>query len=112
MSLEQQVHWRGWGRWTLFIVAALLLILSVPLVLENSAAAGWNIFFGLLLFGAVASDTAQAPAIAFTLAALFLLRSVVALSSGAGLFAGGIEAGLALAVGAAAFDLRRQRMSV
>ena len=110
MDAIEQVVWSGWGRWMLFAVAALLIILSIPLVLENSAAAGWNIFFGLLLFGAVASRNKHAPTVALVLAAIFVLRCVVAVI-GAGLVEGAIEAVFAVATGAAGFRLRQQARS-
>jgi hypothetical protein len=94
----------------LFAVAALLIILSIPLVLQNSPAAGWNIFLGLLLFGAVASGNKHAPTVALVLAAIFAVRCVVG-TIGAGLVAGAIEAVFAVATAAAGFHLRQQARS-
>lgn len=111
MSAPEQVEWSGWGRWILFAVSALLVILSVPLVVANSAAAGWNIFLGLLLFGAVASGNKHAPTVAFVLAAIFALRAILGIAAGAGLLGFGIETIFSASTAAAAYQLRRQRAS-
>lgn len=111
VSSEDQREWAGWGRWLSFAVAAMLLMLSIPLVLLNAASAGWNIFLGLLLFAAVASGHKKAPLIAIIMAVLMAIRLVLALAMGASFLDILGDAVLLLLTAAAAYDLRRQSMS-
>ena len=99
------------GRWLSFVVAALLLLLSIPLVVLNMAAAGWNIFLGLLLFAAVASGHAKAPLIAIILSVVLAIRLVLTLASRAAVLAVAPGAGLLVLTSAAAYHLRQQSAS-
>jgi uncharacterized membrane protein YhaH (DUF805 family) len=57
----------------------MFVIAAIPQVLANDAAAGWNIFLGLLLFGAIASGNRRAPLLVLVLTTLMVLRSGLAL---------------------------------
>jgi len=104
-------YWSGWGRWLSFVAGTLLIVLSLPLILTNSAAAGWNIFLGLLLLGAVASGNERAPLIAIILSAIMVLRIIVAWVSGAGPLDLGIAVMFLVLIGGAAYHLRLQARS-
>lgn len=108
---EQEHVWSGWGRWLSFVVAALLILFSIPLVILNMAAAGWNIFLGLLLFAAVASGHAKAPLIAIILSVVMAIRLVLTLASGAAALDLAASAGLFVLTSAAAYQLRQQSAS-
>ena len=103
-------QWNGAGRWLSFAAAALLLIFSIPMVFspDDGAAAGWNIFLGLLLFGGVASGSAAAPKITAVIAALMLVRLALLPLFGAHLLDFLLALLLLALVAYAAFDLRRQ----
>jgi hypothetical protein len=62
-----------------FVLAGLLVVIAVPLIFrhDTGAVAGWNIFLGLLLAGAVGSGYRQAPRIAIGIAALMVIRIIV-----------------------------------
>jgi lysylphosphatidylglycerol synthetase-like protein (DUF2156 family) len=79
--MGEQVRWQGVGRWFSYAVAALLVIIAIPSFATNDAAAGWNIFLGLLLFGGVASGSRRAPLLLLVLIGLMLLRVLVALAA-------------------------------
>lgn len=79
--MDEQVQWRGVGRWLSFFVAALLVIAAIPNLPKNDAAAGWNIFLGLLLFGVVASGNRRAPLFLVVLIGLLALRLIFALAN-------------------------------
>lgn len=53
-----------------------MFVSVIPAVFVTSlgAAAGWNIFLGLLLFGAIASGSKSAPKVALIVAILMLVR--------------------------------------
>lgn len=108
---EQEHVWSGWGRWLSFAVATLLILLSIPLVVLNMAAAGWNIFLGLLLFAAVASSHRKAPLIAIILSVVMAIRLVLTLASGAAALDIAVGAGLVVLASAAAYQLRQQAAS-
>lgn len=111
MATDNSIKWTGTGRWLSFVAAGLLIVLAIPLVFDHAsgAAAGWNIFLGLLLCGAIASGNASAPAIATTIAVLIVVRLLVAVAFDAG--PADIVAGVLLLaiVSASAWDLRKQR---
>lgn len=67
-----------------FVTAGLLILSAIPAVLspESGAAAGWNIFLGLLLIGVVASGHPKAPLLAAILCALMLVRLIVSVAIG------------------------------
>ena len=111
MKGEQEHVWRGSGRWLSFVAAALLILLSIPLVVLNMAAVGWNIFLGLLLFAAVASGHPKAPLIATILSVVMAIRLVLTLASGAVALDIAVGAGLLVLTSAAAFQLRQQAPS-
>jgi hypothetical protein len=111
MNGEQEHVWAGRGRWLSFVVAALLIVLSIPFVLLNMATAGWNIFLGLLLFGAVASGNRTAPLIAIILCVILAIRLVLGIATGAAVLDIAVGGGLLLLSSAAAFHLRRQAAS-
>lgn len=80
LTMGEQVSWRGVGRWLSFAVAALLIIVAIANFGTNDAAVGWDIFLGLLLFGAVASGYRRAPLLLLVLLGLMALRLFVALA--------------------------------
>jgi hypothetical protein len=108
---EQEHVWTGSGRWLSFVVAALLILLSIPLVVLNMAAAGWNIFLALVLFAAVASGHPKAPLIAIILSVVMAIRLVLTLASGAAAMDIAVGAGLVVLTSAAAYQLRQQAAS-
>jgi asparagine N-glycosylation enzyme membrane subunit Stt3 len=112
MSADQEQDWSGWGRWLSFVLAALLIFLSIPLVVLNAASAGWNIFLALLLFAAVASGHKKAPQIAMVVAVLMAVRLVGALAARADVLDITIAVFLLALASAGAYDLRRQARSV
>ena len=66
------------------MAAALLILLSIPVIFVRSlgAAAGWNIFLGLLLIGVIASGHRKAPMLAAILCVLMLVRLILSLIAG------------------------------
>ena len=111
VSIEQGQDWSGWGRWLSFTVAALLILLSIPLVMLNMASAGWDIFLALLLFASVASGHKKAPLIAIILSVLMAIRAVAAIAAGATALETALAVCLLALTGAAAYDLQRQARS-
>lgn len=83
-TMDDQVHWRGVGRWLSFVAAGLLMLISTPAVFSHAfgATAGWNIFLGLLLIGGIASGHRKAPLLAGVLCALMLFRLILSLVAG------------------------------
>ena len=79
--MSEDIRWEGAGKWLSFGVAALLVLVAIPSIATNDPAAGWNIFFGLLLFGVVASGNRRAPALVLALLGLMVLRLVLALAA-------------------------------
>ena len=75
----EEIHWRGVGRWVCFAVAFLFVVVAIPYVMTNEAAAGWNISLGLLLFGVIASGSRRAPLLVAILVGLNIVRIVEAL---------------------------------
>jgi hypothetical protein len=112
-GVDRTHQWNGAGRWLSFAAAALLLAFSIPMIFstENGAAAGWNIFLGLLLFGGVASGSAAAPKITAVIAALMLVRLALLPLFGAHLMDFLLAVLFFALVAYAAFDLRRQARS-
>src|SRR5438270_1359484 len=106
--MDEQVHWRGMGRWLSFVVAALLIVAAVPNFATNDAAAGWNIFLGLLLFGAVASGSRRAPLLVMVLVGLMALRSIIAVAAERSAIGALLSAVLFICLFFAWRDLRRQ----
>jgi hypothetical protein len=82
--MDDQVQWAGLGRWLSFLAAALLILLSIPAIFVHAlgAAAGWNIFLGLLLIGVIAAGHRKAPMLAAILCALMLLRLILSMVAG------------------------------
>lgn len=72
--MDEQINWSGSGKWLSVIAGALMILFSIPDVFANSAAAGWNLFLGLLLIGVTTSGHKAAPKIVSVVAALFLAR--------------------------------------
>ena len=113
MEAEKDIAWVGLGRWLMICLGILLVLVAVPLVFsrENGAAAGWNIFLGLLAIGTVASGNHKAPLLAVVLTVLMAIRLVAALIFGAR----GIDLAASLIflviAGGAAYELRRQSTS-
>jgi hypothetical protein len=110
MGEKTEIRWRGSGRWLSFVLAGLLIVLSIPLVFDrvNGAAAGWNIFLGLLLFGTIASNQPKAPVLALIMTGLMGLRFLLAVVFHPELF-GLALTGFSLTLAAAAtYDLRKQ----
>jgi hypothetical protein len=106
-----QLQWQGMGRWLSFAVAAALIVASVPDVLENNSAAGWNLFLGLLLLGAVASGNRQAPLLLGVLTALMALRLVIGLAVERDVARVIPDVILLVAVACAWLQIRRQAIS-
>lgn len=113
IAMEQQVEWRGAGRWMAFAGGGLLLVaanfqMAVPL---EAIDAGCSIFLGLILIATVASGSRSAPYIALGLAIVLLLRAIVI-----PLLGGTPDAFLMafiplLPIAFAAWDLRAQRLA-
>lgn len=114
MSGSSETGWSGLGKWLSSAAALLLILRAVPWIFDpqRGAAAGWNIFLGLLLFGAVASRNARAPAIGAAIAMLMAVRLGVGIAAGADPLDIGVEGVLLLLIGAAAYDLRKQRAAL
>lgn len=110
MIEEHDAVWTGLGRWLLIGLGIILIVLSVPVVFSpaNGAAAGWNIFLGLLAIGAVASGNRKAPLLALILAALMATRLIFSIIYGAGVLALAGSLILFLIAAGAAYDLRKQ----
>lgn len=106
--MGDQVRWQGAGRWLSFAVAALLVILAVPSLETDDAAVGWNVFLGLLLFGAVASGYRRAPLVLLVLFCLMLLRLVVAMAIEQNIIASATDGVLLIPLFFAWQDLKRQ----
>ena len=81
MQADQEINWTGWGRWLSFTLSAVLILVAIPAVFDHheGAAAGWNIFLGLLMFGAVASGNRKAPKLAIVLTILMAVRVLIAI---------------------------------
>ena len=111
MATDNGIEWIGIGKWLSFTAAGLLILLAIPFIFDHASgvAAGWNIFLGLLLFGAIASGNARAPTIATVIAGLMAVRLIVAIAMGAG--AADVLVGVIVlaVVGLSAWDLRKQR---
>lgn len=114
MGSSSGTGWSGLGKWLSSAAALLLILRAVPWIFDpqRGAAAGWNIFLGLLLFGAIASRNARAPAIAAAIAMLMVVRLGVGLAAGADALDMGVDGVLLLLIGAAAYDLRKQRAAL
>jgi hypothetical protein len=111
--MDEQVEWTGYGRWLSIVGGAVLLLSGIPLVFSssNGAAAGWNIFLGLLLFGAIASGSKSAPKIALGVAILMLVRLILVPVLGGGVASFLLQLVQFGLIAAAAVDLRRQALS-
>jgi hypothetical protein len=107
--MEEQIEWSGMGRWLSFLFTALMILVAIPGVFshEFGAAAGWNLFLGLLMFGFVAAGHRKAPLLAAILTVLMLLRLVLGAIAGGG-WAILADAVLLLVIAGAAYDLRQQ----
>ncbi|MFW2852480.1 hypothetical protein ACM61V_11195 [Sphingomonas sp. TX0543] len=111
MTTESSIEWTGIGKWLSFASAGLLILLAIPFIFDhgNGAVAGWNIFLGLLLIGAIASGNARAPTIAMVIAGIMAVRLVVAVAIGAGAVDVVIGIAVLAVVGISAWDLRKQK---
>ena len=113
MAEKSNTVWTGLGRWLLIGLGVFMILVAVPAVFsrENGAAAGWDIFLGLLAIGTVASGDRKAPLLALILAALMALRLIATIASGAKVLdLVGALVFLFMAAGAA-YDLRTQSKS-
>ena len=104
------VQWSGWGKWLAFALAAVLMLLSIPLILhsETGAAAGWNLFLGLLIFGSVVSHNKGAASLVAFVAALMIVRLILTAASERSIPDIILAAILVLLALGAALHLRRQ----
>ncbi len=109
MNTEKTYRWTGLGRWLAFATAAGMILFSIPLIVSNVAAGGWNVFLGLLLFGVTVSGNRHAPMLAYVLAILFAIRTVLALVLEADFAGAAIEAGFGAAIAVAASHLDHQK---
>ena len=114
MTSQNEIEWDGLGRWLSFTAAALMIVFAVPFVMEadQGAAAGWNIFLGLLLFGTIASNNARAPLLVSILTILMIVRLIVLVAMSWDLFGFISNALLLMLLGTAAYDLRGQATNV
>lgn len=80
--MDEQVRWHGTGRWLSFAVAAVFILLAIPDIANDNPAAGWNIFLGLLLFGAMAAGSRRAPLLLLVLTLLMVLRITLSFIGG------------------------------
>ena len=112
-GIGRTVEWCGRGRWLSFGLAAVLILTALPLVFHRAtgAMAGWNIFLGLLLAGAVGSGYRHAPRIALIIAVLMLIRLAMAIVFMPVVIAIIVELLIAALAAVAAYDLRRQAQS-
>jgi hypothetical protein len=114
MIMDEQVRWRGVGRWLSFTIGGVFLLAAIPHFAADDPAAGWNIFLGLLLFGAMAAGSRRAPSVLLVLAVVMVVRIVLAFMRGHLALIDGLGNVLVLvALLVAWFDLRKQstRMS-
>ncbi|KKC25631.1 hypothetical protein [Sphingomonas sp. SRS2] len=115
---KDTIGWRGWGRWLAFLLAGLLVLLSIPMIFDHQtgASAGWNIFLGLLLAGSVGSGHRHAPRIAMIIAILLFIRVLIAAvfvtDDSPLLLALTVELLLAVMAAVVALDLRHQARGV
>ncbi|MET0376397.1 MAG: hypothetical protein ABW128_19340 [Rhizorhabdus sp.] len=113
-----KIRWRGWGRWLAFLLTGLLILLSMPMIFvhQTGAAAGWNIFLGLLLAGSVGSGYRHAPRVAMIIAVLLFIRVLVAAvfltNESPFIFALAVELLLAVLAAVVALDLWHQARTV
>jgi hypothetical protein len=110
MSTEDEIDWSGPGRWLSFASSGLMILIAVPFVFDQGqgAIAGWNIFLGLLLFGAVASGNKEAPLIATIIAVLMVVRLLSLFVIGWDTFGALTTLAVLAVVGGAAYYLRVQ----
>jgi uncharacterized membrane protein YfcA len=80
--MDEQVHWRGAGRWLSFAIAGLFLLAAIPDFAGDAPGAGWNIFLGLLLFAVMAAGSRRAPLLLLVFLWLTVLRVVLAFIGG------------------------------
>ena len=92
----------------LFYCGCLAYIALPSAVVLNMAAAGWNIFLGLLLFATVASGHPKAPLIAIIASVIMAIRLVLTLAIGAAALDIAVGVLLLVLTGAAAHQLRKQ----
>lgn len=107
---DAQIHWRGAGRWLSFLIAAVLIVASIPnfASLDSAIAVGVNIFLGLLLFATVAAGNRRAPLVLLVLVALTALHLVGALALRHSILGAMIEGALLMLTFLAWLDLTRQ----
>jgi hypothetical protein len=110
MMADAKFHWSGWGKWLSLALATLLIFLAIPLMLHRTtgAAAGWNLFLGLLIFGSVVSENKRTPLLVVIIAALMLIRLIITIIADTNTPDVVASSLLALLACGAAFDLRRQ----
>jgi hypothetical protein len=107
--MEQNLNWTGRGK---IISLAASFILILPAVInfsESGAAAGWNIFLGLILFGAIVSNYAKATRIVFLIFVVCCIRIAADIFVHAQLANAGLDILVAALVGLAYLDLRQQK---
>lgn len=109
MSTGKTYEWTGLGRWLAFATAAGMILLSIPLIVSNVAAGGWNVFLGLLLFGVTVSGNRHAPMLAYVLAILFAIRAVLAVLLEADFIGAAIEGVSCAVIAVAASQLDHQK---
>ena len=103
-------QWSGWGKRLSLALASLLILLAIPLMLHHGtgAAAGWNLFLGLLIIGSVVSNNKHTPLLVTFIAALMLIRLIITVKSDNYQPDVIMSVLLAVLAAGAAFDLRRQ----
>jgi hypothetical protein len=107
--MDEQVRWHGAGRWLSFTIAGVFLLAAIPDFGADDPAAGWNIFLGLLLFGAMAAGSRRAPSVLLMLTVVMVVRIVLAFMSGRlGLFDGLGNFAVLLGLLVAWLDLKKQ----
>ncbi|WP_422058579.1 hypothetical protein [Sphingomonas sp.] len=109
MNTGKAYQWTGLGRWLAFATAAAMMLFSIPLIVTNVAAGGWNVFLGLLLFGVIASGNRHAPMVAYVLSILLALRAVIAVLLEADFIGAAIEGIFCAVTAVAASQLDHQK---
>ncbi|HEV7289451.1 hypothetical protein [Sphingomonas sp.] len=109
MNTGKTYQWTGLGRWLALAAAAGMILFSIPLIVSNVAAGGWNVFLGLLLFGVTVSGNRHAPKLAYVLAILFAIRAVLAVLLEADFIGAAIEAVFCAVIAVSASRLDHQK---
>lgn len=109
MNTGKTYLWTGLGRWLALAAAAGMILSSIPLIVSNVAAGGWNVFLGLLLFGVTVSGNRHAPMLAYVLAILFAIRTGLAVLIAADFIGAAIEGVFCAVIAVAASQLDHQK---